>query len=146
MEVEMAAKQSRVFAQDEKLVVKKKSRLYDKDRKQEGIQSAKDSPPPALDMDVTGISGRVCGETYHNPTRDEYMVPIRLENDAVISVPEDRLERESPSSPSVEKDEIRAMDGGGGVGGVSPDTIDFWRKYFENEDKAKRLDELEKKG
>lgn len=140
-----AAKQQRFFAQDEKLRVVKKSRVYDKERRQEGIGSkSKRRKARVIDVDVTGAEGVVCGEPYHNPKRGEIMVPIRLRNNAVIAVPEHRLERAEAQPPTqAQRAEEQAVAGpAGGPGAVSPDTIKFWEEHFANKAKAQELDKL----
>lgn len=139
------AKQQRIFAHGEKVKIKKKSRLYDKDRKQEG---AHPNELPPLDVDMTGVEGEVFAPSYENAWRGEVLVPIKLPNEAVIAVPEDRLERtEAPPPISVLRAEERAAYGDtGGLGAVSPETVKFWEEYFANKAKARELDELKRKG
>ena len=86
---------------------------------------------PIIDQDVTGSEGEICGEPYVSGEKQEVCVPIRLPNDAVISVPEKRLERADKS--------VRRMDGGGqtGMSGVSQESVEFWRDYFRSKGEIK---------
>ncbi|MGI0149550.1 MAG: hypothetical protein ACREDF_08485 [Thermoplasmata archaeon] len=117
----MAAKKQRIFATGEEVRVKKKSRIVDQDRALENIAPENRVP---IDQVVTGVQGMVCSEPYASPMKDgEYCVPIKLANDAVIGVPESRLERVS-RTPRLERS------GEGGHSPVSEETVNFWRDYF----------------
>lgn len=143
------ATQQRFFATGEKVKVAKKSRVVDKQRGQEGVarKSCRSKGPalPPIDVDAMGWEGEVCAGPYENAKRGEVLVPIRLPNQAVIAVPENRLERtEASPPPGVQRAmEQAAGPGGGGVGSVSPATIEFWRNHFANEAAAKKLNEKE---
>lgn len=129
------ATQQRIFALGERVRVAKKSRVVDKQRAQEGLPKDKKYRPP-IDVDVTGISGEVCAPAYESPSRGgEIMVPIRLPNEAVIAVPEDRVERDAPPPPrEILKAEERAAFGEEKMGSsVSRETLEFWKKYFSND-------------
>jgi len=83
--------QNRQFAYGDRVRVAKKSRVVDKEREHENL-SDEDKVP--IDQDVTGLEGEVTGESYASTTKPgEYCVPIKLPNEAVIAVPEKRLER-----------------------------------------------------
>ncbi len=87
----MPAKNNRMFAVGEKVRVAKKSHVIDRERANEGL--ADDDRIP-IEQDVTGYEGEVCSQPYDSPMKDgTSCVPIRLPNDAVIGVPEDRVER-----------------------------------------------------
>ena len=112
---------ARFFAQGEKLVVAKKSIVVDKERAHENL--AKGAPP--IEQDVTGVTGEVCGDSYQSPGKDgETCVPLRLGNEAVIAVPESRLERVDRS--------VGRSDGGGQSTSspVSRETMTFWERVF----------------
>lgn len=82
----------------ERVRVARKSRVVDPHRAGEGV--APDVLDP-IDQDVTGVEGEVCGPAYESPIKDgARCVPIKLANEAVIGVPEDRLERPRGESRS----------------------------------------------
>lgn len=118
--------QNRAFQHGEEVRIAKKTHVVDRDRAHEG-QAPGVLPP--IEQDMTGSEGRVDAQEYYSEEKGEVFVPIRLRNEAVISVPESRLERVGPSG--------HRKDGGGqsGVSGVSAETLEFWRKVFENRDK-----------
>jgi hypothetical protein len=85
----------RFFKIGEKVKVAKKSHVIDRERDGEGL-APEDRVP--IEEDVTGYEGEVCSQPYESPLKDgTSCVPIRLANDAVIGVPEDRVEREGES-------------------------------------------------
>lgn len=133
-----APKRNRFFEANEKVRVRKKTHLLDKERKHEGIPKGVQAQP--IDEDVTGIEGRVEGGAYQSPTKGgEWMVPIRVGNGGVISVPENRLERAS-NTPRIERSHER------GPSAMSPDSVRFWRNYFRKEEELKRLRKKVRKG
>jgi hypothetical protein len=92
------AKRDRFFRIGEKVRVAKKSHVIDRERDGEGL-APEDRVP--IEEDVTGYEGEVCSQPYESPMKDgTSCVPIRLPNDAVIGVPEDRIEREGESRRS----------------------------------------------
>lgn len=123
-----AKEASRQFAQGERVRVSKKSRVVDEDRLNEGQDP---STLPIIDQDVTGFEGEVCGDSYDAPSGKGVCIPIKLPNHAVISVPEDRLERADRS--------LRRLDGGGQIGSSPPtkESIEFWRDYFKKRGEIK---------
>ena len=132
----MAAKQNRIFGLGERVKIAKKSRVVDTERAQEGL------PPddrPAIDQDVTGIEGEVTGIPYESREKGEVCVPIKLENEAVISVPESRLER-TTRTPRKERPERADDTPESPHGGFAPtkDDIEFWRGYFNRRGKKKK--------
>lgn len=91
----MPAKRERHFQIGDKVKVAKKSHVIDRERENEGL-SPEDRVP--IEEDVTGYEGEVCSQPYESPLKDGgSCVPIRLPNDAVIGVPEDRIERAGES-------------------------------------------------
>lgn len=133
-----APKRNRFFESDEKVRVRKKTHLLDKERKHEGIPKGVKAQP--IDEDVTGIEGRVEGGAYQSPTKGgEWMVPIRVGNGGVISVPESRLERVN-NTPKKERSHES------GPSAMSQESISFWRSYFRKEEELKRLRKKTKKG
>lgn len=127
-----APKRNRFFQSGERVVVRKKTHLVDRERKHEGIP--KGVRAEAIDESVMGIEGSVEGGAYQSPTKGgAWYVPIRVGNGGVISVPENRLEREN-KTPRVE----RSQDDPNSPA-VSKETISFWRKYFQDEAELKRL-------
>lgn len=95
----MAKRQAQDLVDGTRVRIKKKSRVVDKDRINEGFRPGE--PRPEIDQDVTGREGVVCGSPYDSPLKDgERCVPIRLAGGAVISVPENRLGRTSGESVS----------------------------------------------
>jgi hypothetical protein len=89
------AKRERFFRIGEKVKVAKKSHVIDRERDGEGLDPEARVP---IEEDVTGYEGEVCSQPYESPLKDgQSCVPIRLPNDAVIGVPEDRIEREGES-------------------------------------------------
>jgi hypothetical protein len=92
------AKRERFFKIGEKVRVAKKSHVIDRERDGEGLDPEDRVP---IEEDVTGYEGEVCSQPYESPLKDgASCVPIRLPNDAVIGVPEDRIEREGERSRS----------------------------------------------
>jgi hypothetical protein len=92
------AKRERFFKIGEKVRVAKKSHIIDRERDGEGLPPEERVP---IEEDVTGYEGEVCSQPYESPLKDgASCVPIRLPNDAVIGVPEDRIEREGETSRS----------------------------------------------
>jgi hypothetical protein len=83
-------KKNRAFVMDERVKIVKKSHVIDRERAHEGLAEAEREP---IEADVTGAEGVVTAPPYENPQRGETFVPIKLENGAVVSVPEKRLER-----------------------------------------------------
>lgn len=83
---------NRLFKIGEKVRVAKRSHVIDREREGEGL-APEDRVP--IEQDVTGYEGEVCSQPYESPLKDgTSCIPIRLPNDAVIGVPEDRVERE----------------------------------------------------
>lgn len=87
-----------ILSLGQRVRVAKKSRVVDEHRAGEG------APPDTLgpiDQDVTGVEGEVCGPAYESPIKNgAHCVPIKLDNEAVIGVPVDRLEQPSGVSKS----------------------------------------------
>lgn len=119
--------QNRLFGMGEEVKIAKKSRVVDKERRHEGL-AKKDRIP--IDVDVTGVEGRVTAPPYWSEKRGQVMVPIKLPNEAVVCVPEDRLEK-------VAKLPRNGDAGGGGGFAPSRETVEFWREYFKREDKKR---------
>lgn len=133
-----APKRNRFFSVGEKVVVKKKTHLLDKERAHEGIPRDKKTGKflthvEPIDENVTGIEGEVESGAYASPTKGgEWYVPMRLPTGGVISVPESRLERRS-NTPRMERSE------GSSRSFMSKETITFWRGYFRKEEELKKL-------
>lgn len=135
----MAAKKAnRFFNHGERVVVKKKTHLLDKERQHEGIPG--DVKAEQIDENVTGIEGEVEAGSYASPTKGgEIYVPIRVGNGGVISVPESRLERMN-NTPSARREPVMAPS----VNSVSKESIAFWRNYFRQQDELKALKKTRK--
>lgn len=130
-------KQQRFFKLGERVVVKKKTHLVDREREHEGIP--KDVTPEAIDENVTGIEGEVESGSYASPSKGgEVYVPIRVGNGGIISVPEGRLER-TQNTPSAKREPVER-----GRSSVSREDLAFWRKYFRQEEELKRLKKTKK--
>ena len=103
-----------IFNVGEKVRVQKKSWVIDKERAQEGLPAEEKIP---IEQNVTGETCEVTALPYWSEEKGEYCVPLKLPNEAVISVPESRLERSAGGSPSAE-------------------TIAYWKEYFQKERKG----------
>lgn len=121
-----AVEGNRFFDMGQKVKIAKKSRVVDKERLNEGL-SPDDRVP--IDQDVTGVEGEVCAPSYYNEKRGEYLVPIKLPNEAIVCVPEQRLEK-----AGLKKE--RSLDAGGqsSPSPVTPENIEFWKAYFRDHD------------
>jgi len=121
----VAAKtKSRLFVQGERLKIKKKSHVVDKERAHEELTPEEKVP---IEYDVTGAECEVDGAPYSSPGKDgEICTPVRMQDGSLIGVPEDRLERVS-NTPAREVDEDRMPNSSG----VSKETVEFWREYFK---------------
>lgn len=128
--------QNRMYRFGEAVTIKKKTRVVDKKREHEGKAEGELRP---IDQDITGESGNVCADAYFNEERGEQMIPIRLPNEAMVSIPETRLERVDTSGA------VR-QDGGGqsSPSPVSPETVQFWEKHFADQARLKELEKKEK--
>ncbi len=118
-----------MFRFGETVRIKKKSRVVDKDRKHEGVDPKHLAP---IDQDVSGEQWAVCADTYFSEERGENMIPLKLGNEAMVSVPESRLERTGPRV--VQRD-------GGGQSSPSPmnsETMEFWARHFKQLERAKK--------
>jgi hypothetical protein len=132
-------KKNRFFQTGEKVVVKKKTHLLDVKREQEGIPKNVKAEP--IDENVTGIEGEIEGAAYQSPTKgNQWMIPIRVGAGGIISIPEERLERQN-RTPSLERNQD-----GGSTASMSKESISFWRKYFQQERELKELKKKTKRG
>jgi len=129
---ESRPKQNRVFGLGEKVKIAKKSWVVDRERSQEGLPQEERVP---IEQDMTGQECEVTGFPYWSEEKGEACVPIKLSNEAVISVPESRLERAHRHTPTRER--LERSDGVENRGGSAPskETVEFWRKYFSEQEK-----------
>ena len=86
--------QQRYFGVGQPVKVKRKSWVVDREREGEG---SKPGVLPPIEQDMTGVEGVVCSDPYESPEKG-MCVPLQLENGAVISVPEERIEKSHPGS------------------------------------------------
>ena len=124
-------KQNRVFGLGERVKIAKKSWVVDRERSQEGLPQDDRAP---IEQDMTGQECEVVGVPYWSEQKGEVCVPLRLNNEAVISVPEERLER---ADRTRRKERLERTDGGPDSAGSAPsaETIRGWKKYFEDRDR-----------
>jgi hypothetical protein len=118
-----------MFDRGEEVKIAKKSRLVDVARAHEDLTPEARVP---IDMDVTGVQGRICGTPYHSTSKDgEVCVPIELGDGNVLGIPASRLERTSRTPRTDASESIRQT----GKSSVSMETMEFWEKHFK--EKAK---------
>ena len=118
-----------MFRSGEEVVIKKQTRAVDKERAHEG---QKPGTLPPIDQDLTGEHGAVCADSYFSEEKGEMCIPIQLPNEAMVSVPESRLERVGPRAVT--------RDGGGQSmqSPLSPETLEFWREFMKKNGKTKK--------
>jgi hypothetical protein len=117
---------NRFFDMGQKVKIAKKSRVVDKERLNEGL-SPDDRVP--IDQDVTGVEGEVCAPSYYNAKRGEYLIPVRLPNEAIVCVPEQRLEK-----TGLKKARNLTEGGQSSPSPVTTENIEFWKQYFRDQE------------